>query len=167
VRIAVLHPSAAESKSPFVAHDPAADPARHDPENEYTNFEIRKSTAVAQVIALAREEYDVALNLCDGAWAEDRAGVEVGEALERVGLAFTGAAARLYEPSRTAMKIAAHSVGVAIPAYAESVEDALEDLRFPVIVKHPNSYSSVGLTAASRVDDEAGLRREFEKMASS
>ena len=35
--------------------------------------------------------FDVFINLCDGAWDEDRAGIEVAQTLERLGLVFTGA----------------------------------------------------------------------------
>lgn len=34
-------------------------------------------------LAAVRPPYDVYLNLCDGAWDEDRAGRDVVEALER------------------------------------------------------------------------------------
>src|SRR5262249_37916137 len=44
------------------------------------------------------------------------------------------------------------------------VESALTELRFPMIVKHPNSYSSIGLTPDSRVTDPIGLRREAARM---
>src|SRR6185295_11708362 len=58
------------------------------------------------------------------------------------------------------------------PAYvvARDVVDAervLAELRFPMIVKHPNSYSSIGLTRDSRVTEAEALRREVARMIES
>ncbi len=170
LKIAILHPSYEESESPFKELDPVCDPARYMPEAHCTNFEINKRTAVRQVAEIARQGFDVAFNLCDGAWEEDRPGIEVVQALERLNMAFTGAGSLFYEPTRQAMKMACESVGVKFPAcaVARSEADAAQvaaSLRFPMIVKHPNSYASVGLTKDSRVTDEAGLRREIARMA--
>jgi D-alanine-D-alanine ligase len=37
-------------------------------------------------------------------------------------------------------------------------------LRFPLIVKHPNSYNSIGLTPASRVETLTGLGEQIDRM---
>jgi hypothetical protein len=51
---------------------------------EWQDVRIGKATAVVQIRELvARNAADVYLNLCDGAWDEDRAGIEVVQALER------------------------------------------------------------------------------------
>lgn len=172
MKIAILHPSYDGSNSPFKDFDPECDPSRYAPEHDYTHFRLTKPTAVRQVIELAKLGFDVAINLCDGAWDEDRPGLEVAQTLERLNVAYTGAGPAFYEPSREAMKMACHSVGVRFPAYVnarcrEDAERALVQLRFPMIVKHPNSYSSVGLTRDSRVTDGAALRREVARMVES
>src|SRR5215211_318068 len=117
MRIAVLHPSREGSTSSFVAFDPECDPTRYLRGPEYTHVRIAKATAVRQVVQVARAGFDVVVNLCDGAWDEDRPGVEVIHALERLNVAFTGAGSSFYDPSRTAMKMAAHAAGVRVPAY--------------------------------------------------
>lgn len=169
MKIAVLHPAADASTSPFAAFDPQCDPSPYLPEHRFTHVLITKATAVRQVIDIARQGFDVMINLCDGAWEEDRPGIEVVDALERLNVAFTGAGSGFYEPSRVAMKMAAHSSGVAVPAFVEArsaadAERALDELRFPMIVKHPNSYSSIGLTRLSRVVDAHGLRQAVKAM---
>ena len=63
--------------------------------------------------------------------------------------------------------MACHSVGVKFPAYVmarspRDVDKAFARLRFPLLVKHPQGYSSVGLSPASRVTDEPSLRRQAE-----
>ena len=168
MKIAILHPSSADSLTPFKDLDPPRVPDHYVPEHEYVDFQIRKASAVRQVSNIARMGFDAAINLCDGAWDEDRPGIEVTQALERAGMAFTGAGSSFYDPSREAMKMACHSVGVKFPAYvlARHVDDAgaAGRLRFPLIVKHPQSYSSIGLTRHSRVMNAHELFRETARM---
>jgi D-alanine-D-alanine ligase-like ATP-grasp enzyme len=168
MKIAVLHPSYEGSDSPFVDMDPPCDPSPYLAGHTVEHFQIHKARSVREVTEVARAGFDVVVNLCDGAWEEDRAGIEVVQALERLGVAFTGAGPAFYEPSREAMKMAAHAAGVPFPAYVmardESGADrALAELRFPMIVKHPVGYSSVGLTPDSRVTDAGALRRQTRK----
>lgn len=124
---------------------------------------IAKATAVREVRDLVkRGGFDVFINLCDGAWDEDRAGIEVVQTLERLGAAFTGADTRFYEPSREAMKLVCHQFGVATPNFMfapdlATAALAADELRFPMIVKHPNSYGSVGMTRDARVGDRDQL----------
>jgi D-alanine-D-alanine ligase-like ATP-grasp enzyme len=172
MRIAILHPSYADSTAPFKDLDPSCVPDRYLPGHEYLSFQIRKTTAIRQVVDIARTKVDVVINLCDGAWDEDRAGIEVVQALERLGVAFTGAGSSFYDPSREAMKMACHSAGVKFPAYVIAHDDheagrALERLCMPLIVKHPRSYSSIGMTRDSLVSSAEALRREAARMIES
>ncbi len=171
-RIAILHPSYEGSDAPFKDHDVACNPGPHLRGVPYDDFSIHKATAMRELQTIARAGYDAVINLCDGAWDDDRAGIEVVTALERLNVAFTGGGSTFYDPSREAMKMACHAAGVGFPAYIitrgkqhldHDVARALKNLRFPMIVKHPNSYSSVGMTAHSRVTDAIGLRREVAR----
>jgi D-alanine-D-alanine ligase-like ATP-grasp enzyme len=169
MKIALLHPSAAGSAAPFASMDPECDPSRYAPEHQWTHIHLEKKTAAAQLIDAARAPFDLFFNLCDGAWDEDRAGIEVVRTLERLGVAFTGAGSLFYDPSRTAMKMAAHSVGINVPPFIVAtgeggVRRAIETLRYPMIVKHPNSYSSIGMTRACRVTNADELAREATTM---
>ena len=168
MNIAILHPSFEGSAAPFKGLDPVGDPSRYLPGPIYTHVNVAKATAVRQVSEIARLSVDVAINLCDGAWDEDRPGIEVVQTLERLNIAFTGAGSTFYEPSREAMKMACHSAGGRFPPYVlarrlEDAERALARLRFPMIVKHRNSYSSIGLTRDCRVTDAEALRREVSR----
>jgi D-alanine-D-alanine ligase len=168
MRVCVLHPSYEQSSSAFKGYDPTSDPARFLPEHEWHHAHLDKATAVREVQRLARQGFDVFVNLCDGAWDEDRAGIEVVQTLERLGQAFTGPASDFYDPSRHSMKLAASYAGVTVPPFAfvddpKRLGGALE-LRFPLIVKHPASYSSIGLTPASRVTNVAELEAQVERM---
>ena len=169
MKIAILHPSYEGSTSPLKSVDPECDPSPYLPEMSCSHFQITKPLAVRQITEIARQGFDVCINLCDGSWDEDRAGIEVVQALERLNVAFTGAGAAFFDPSRESMKLAASSAGVSIPAYVMArtdtdVDRALSRLRFPMIVKHPQGYSSIAMTKNSRVTDAEGLRREAARI---
>lgn len=169
MKICILYDSYAQSNSPLKEVDLPCDPAPFLAGHDYTRVVIHKATAVKQIIELSRQGFDLFLNLCDGAWDEDRPGVEVAQALERLGLAFTGADSAFFEPSREKMKLVCHYWGIGTPAYvmahsAVDVEVAAANLCCPLIVKHPSSYSSIGLTRQSRVTDARELRAQAQVM---
>jgi len=169
VKICILDPSYENSDSPMKEYDPLSDVIRHLDGHDCETVFIDKAKAVRQIIDLSRRDFDVFINLCDGAWDEDRAGIEVVQALERLRLPFTGATSNFYEPSREMMKKVCHFWGIKAPAFVSAtdstdIELASKSLRFPLITKHPNSYSSVGLTKESRVETSAALHVQAEKM---
>lgn len=170
MRLCTLTSSYRNSTSPFAKYDSRLDPSRWLPEHQWTAVEIEKATAVRQVQALCRQDLDVIVNLCDGSRDEDRAGVEVIETLERMGVAFTGSDSHFYEPSREVMKRTCHYLDIGTPRYAfiRSQEQALalaQTLRFPMIVKHPSSYGSIGMYRDARVTCAAELADRVERMS--
>lgn len=153
----------------FPKNDWPCDPRPFLPEAKWKAVELWKEYAVAQVIEESRRKYDVFFNLCDGAWDEGRVGVEVVQTLEWLDLPFTGADSAFYEPSREAMKRVCAAWGIDTPAYiiardAADLGRALDLLRFPMFVKHHNSYASNGITRDSKVDNPAELRVQAKKM---
>jgi D-alanine-D-alanine ligase len=168
MRIAVLHP-AMRPDDPFAAVDAPAEVASLMPEHTFIDVVVHKATVGRQLLELRRQHIDVVVNLCDGAWDEDRPGVEVIHGLERLGLPYTGADARCYDPSRLTMKLACEAAGVPFPAfaYADGPHDApaiAARLRPPYIVKHPQGYGSLDLLAASKVDDLPGLTEQIARI---
>jgi D-alanine-D-alanine ligase-like ATP-grasp enzyme len=128
---------------------------------EWSEFQLEKETSAASLVRIAQDGYDLFFNFCDGSWDSDAPGIEVVQTLERLDVPFTGADSRFYDPSREAMKRVCAAWGIESPAYvlaagAADVERAADTLRFPLIVKHPASYSSIGLTRESRVTDGVG-----------
>jgi len=169
MKLCILDDSYEQSNSVLKEFDLPSDPRRYLDEHECELHFLHKATAVQQVIGLAKHNFDLFINLCDGAWDEDRPGIEVVQALERLGLPFTGATAAFYEPSRAKMKKVCHYWGIPTPAHLfaynwRDLETAVQLLRYPMIVKHPNSYSSIGLTHASRVLTEADLVEQAHLM---
>ena len=98
--------------------DSACDPSPWLQDHALERHLVHKSSAVRQVRDLVkRGNFDVFINLCDGAWDEDRAGIEVVQTLERLGAAFTGANSAFFEPTRAAMKLVCHQFGIATPNF--------------------------------------------------
>ena len=97
----------------------------------------------------ARNEFDVYLNLCEGYERDDDSdweyqGIDVVNALEELNLPYTGAPPRFFDPSREEMQAAAdaHGVSFAKGYRVTSVEEAqrlVQNLRYPIMVKHPKS----------------------------
>jgi len=163
VKVCVLDDSYEQSGTVFKQFDFLPDPIRYLEGHQCERHFLHKATAIQQVLDLSKRGFDVFLNLCDGAWEEDRPGVEVIQALERLHLPFTGATSSFFEPTREAMKRICHYSDIGTPAHvfasgASGIEIAAETLRFPMLVKHPNGYASVGITKASRVETPEDLR---------
>lgn len=171
LRIAILIPSYENSSSPFRGHDPVCDPSRHLVGcHSWERIAIDKKTAVAQIRDLSRLNFDLFFNLCDGAFDEDRPGPEVVLALEKYNCAFTGATSSFYEPTREIMKKVCRYWGINTPEFVfandeAGVKRALETLRFPMIVKHENSYGSIGMGKSARVTTAEELLKEVLQMS--
>jgi D-alanine-D-alanine ligase len=157
---------------PFPSDDWPCDPRPFLPEAQWEVETLSKRTSVEAVTRLVQGgEFDLFFNLCDGAADQDIPGIEVVETLEKLGVPFTGATSNYYEPSREEMKEACRREGIATPAAVlardeADVERAAETLRFPLFVKHHNSYASVDLSRNSRVQSRAGLRQQAHKIIS-
>lgn len=142
-----------------------ADPRPYLPDAEWDLLVLEKETGVRQVMTAALKDYDLFFNLCDGAWDEETPGIEIVITLERLGVPFTGADSVFYEPTRETMKRVCRAWDIETPAYAfvrtvEDVDQAARDLEFPLFVKHPSSYASIGLTRDSRVETVEALHEQ-------
>ncbi|KAK7197707.1 ATP-grasp domain/D-ala D-ala ligase C-terminus/SET domain containing protein [Novymonas esmeraldas] len=120
---------------------------------------IKKATAYRQIRLLVTSgKFDVFYNQCDGAKDEDRAGLEVVEALEEFKVPHTGAIAKYYEMSKPDMKLVAHYYNITTANYAvlepgDDVACLCASLQFPCIIKHISGYSSVGMDKSCKVYD--------------
>ncbi len=102
----------------------------------FEEVSIHKSSAGAQIRDLvASRSFDAYVNLCDGAWDEDRpgdrnnrpqkasrltsvTGIDVVRLLEQLDVPFTGATSHFYEPTREHMKMVCRYWGLKTPEYA-------------------------------------------------
>ncbi len=94
-------------------------------------------------------------------------GIALVNALEKYNAAFTGADSKFFDPTRDEMKNAARRVSVPTPnwTFVNRVEDAekvAKRLKFPMLVKPPHGYASVGIRRNSRVENIDQLREQLK-----
>jgi D-alanine-D-alanine ligase len=145
------------------------DPTPFLKDHDFDVVGLTKDVAVGKLTELSRNGFDLFFNLLAGAWDEESPGIEVVQTLERLNVPFTGATSEFYEPSREAMKQVCAAWDIGYPPFVlartgEDIERALDTLRFPLIVKHPSSYSSIDLTRNSRVQTPFGLRLQARRI---
>ncbi len=136
---------------------------------QWEMHDLHRPHVYEELKALAGRGFDVFLNMCDGAADENRPGMDVVLALEALNLPFTGAASHYYEPTREQMKVVCRQYGIQAPPgitlkNGNNLGAKVKRLRYPLIVKHPNSYGSVGLIKESRVTCLDELRVQAERM---
>ena len=145
------------------------DPSYYLQGYEWELHDLHRPHVMEELTALAQRGFDIYLNMCDGAADEDRPGLDVVLALEALNLPFTGAASHYYEPTREQMKSVCRMHGVRAPQGAaikntKNLKSKVKRMHFPMIVKHPNSYGSVGLLKESRVTCYEELQTQVGRM---
>src|SRR5688572_20959114 len=114
-----------------------------------------------------RTQYDVYLNIFEGS-DDNSSGADLVRALEVLNLPFTGANSKFYEPTREEMQAVAEANGIKFAKgfRAQTDDDLIQakNLTYPLIVKHPNSYASVGLTPDSKVNSFDELETQFKRV---
>lgn len=120
-----------------------------------------------QIRDLMNEGVDTFVNLCDGTADDPLSGIGLVCAMEKLGAAFTGADSKFFDPTRDEMKNAARRVSVPTPNWmfvnkAEDAEKVAKRLRFPMLVKPPQGYASVGIRRNSRVENMDQLKVQME-----
>ncbi|MCL4272855.1 MAG: ATP-grasp domain-containing protein [Anaerolineales bacterium] len=128
---------------------------------------VQPTNVEKQIKDLIDEGVDVFINLCDGTPDDPLSGIALVHALERYNAAFTGADSKFFDPTRDEMKNAARRVSVPTPnwMFVSRVEDAekvAKRLKFPMLVKPPHGYASVGIRRNSRVETIEQLREQIE-----
>jgi len=113
--------------------------------------------------------YDIFFNLCDCPLEGLSPGIDVVQTLEEFNLAFTGADSHCYDPTREEMQTVAfsHQIGFAKGTRVYAGEDVLlkaNDLQYPIMVKHPKSYGSTGMTKDSRADALEHVHTQVERI---
>jgi len=142
---------------------------------EWEMFTMRAPVLENLQSIASQEKFDIYLNICEG--YEDEGdddeyaytGVEVIRALEKLNLPYTGANERFFDPTREEMQAVAdaNGIGFAKGYRVKSVEEAerlVKNLRYPIMVKHPQSYGSTGMFRESRVDSPEQLRVQVERV---
>jgi len=144
-----------------------------DPSQYLRDYEWGMATVQPPVLEFVRDisrqkAYDVYLNLFEGFDDDESSALGMVKALESLNLPFTGAGSKFYNPTREEMQGVAerNHIDFARGFRAVAVNDlsAANSLHFPLIVKHPNSFASTGLTPDSRVDSFDELILQFKRI---
>jgi len=159
------------SSIPDDPNDTPYDPSPHMNGLKWKHHPMHPKGVEKQIRDLINEGVDVFFNLCDGTPDDALSGVGLVQIMEKLGAAFTGADSKFFDPSRQEMKSYAKKVNVPTPSWVmvdrvEDVERVAKRLRFPVLVKPPHGYASVGITRDSRCENVEQLKvqvgREIE-----
>lgn len=130
---------------------------------------IKKETINQQIEELiSSKKYDIFINMCDS-YEEDRAGIEVCELLEKYNVSYTGPIPKYFEIKREIQKKIIISQNINTPNFQfiyktnneEEIKNELykihQKLKYPMIIKHYNSYDSIGITKLSKVYNQQQL----------
>ena len=149
-------------------NDPPYDPSPYMNGFKWKHYLMDPKNIEEQIASLLDEGIDVFVNLCDGTPDDPLSGLEMVQAMERTGVAFTGADSLFFDPTREEMKAAARRAGVPAPkaGFVKKIEDlerATRRLRYPILVKPLHGYSSMGIYRESRVETMEQLREQTER----
>lgn len=160
------------SSIPDDPNDVPYDPSAHMTGLKWKHHPMHPKGVEKQLRDLTNEGVDVFINLVDGTADDPLSGIGLVQMMEKMGLAFTGADSKFFDPSRQEMKAYAKKANVPTPGWVmvdrvEDVERVAKRLRFPVLVKPPHGYASVGITRDSRCENVEQLKvqvgREIEQ----
>ena len=162
MKVCVLLPDYSKSAVDYQHYDPPRDLSGLLPGHTVHHVALNKLTTYRQLKQLARDGYDIFVNLCEGYLDWDTPSVDVIHALEQLNLPYTGPPPALYDPSKVCMKYVAYTVGVRTPAYglvrnADDARTLAERLVFPLFVKPSHAGDSLGIDDASLVHDQQAL----------
>ena len=144
-------------------NDKAYDPSPHMNGFKWKHHPMHPKGVEKQIRELMNEGVDVFVNLVDGTPDDPLSGIGLVTIMEKLGVAFTGADSTFFDPSRQEMKAYAKKANVPAPNWVmvdrvEDVERVSKRLRFPVLVKPPHGYASVGITRDSRCENVDQLK---------
>ena len=145
------------SSVPDDPNDPPYDPSPYMNGLKWKHHSLDPVEVEKQIQDLINEGVDVFVNLCDGTPDDALSGIGLVQLMEDLGLAFTGAGSKFFDPSRQEMKVYAKKASVPSPDWimvdrVEDMERVAKKLKFPVLVKPPHGYASIGITRDSRCE---------------
>ena len=163
MRVCVLYeedPEEPFSPAEFLAHYPC----------EWEIVLLRRPVRDKLIEVAKQERFDVYFNLCDAPIVEDYAGIDVVETLEELNLPFTGSDSTFYDPTREEMQAAAEADGIGFAkgyriSRPEELDSLASNLSYPLMVKHPQSFGSTGMTRDSKVANPHQLYEQFTRIA--
>jgi len=155
------------SSIPDDPNDKPYDPSPHMNGFKWKHHRVDPVNVEEQIRDLVNEGVDVFINLCDGTPDDALSGIGLVQLMEKMGIAFTGADSKFFDPSRQEMKSHAKKSNVPTPNWVmvdrvQDVARVAKRLRYPILVKPPHGYASVGITRKSRCENLEQLKEQVE-----
>lgn len=165
MKICVLQPDYSTSDVDYKNYDPARDLSHLMPEATFDHILLNKLTTYKQLRTLAKNKYDIFVNLCEGYLHWSVPSIDVVYFLEQLNLPFTGPTSLLYDPPKELMKYVAYVEGIKTPAFAliealNTLATESKHLKYPLFVKPHQAGDSLGIDQASLVRTEEELRHK-------
>ncbi len=162
MKICVLLPDYSTSAVDYQHYDPPRDLSALLPQHTVHHVALNKLTTYKQLKQLARDGYDIFVNLCEGYLDWDVPSIDVIQALDLLNLPYTGPPAHLYDPPKALMKYVAYTADVQTPAHGlvrtvHDAHDVADRLSFPLFVKPSHAGDSLGIDEQSLVHDADAL----------
>jgi D-alanine-D-alanine ligase-like ATP-grasp enzyme len=162
MKVCVLQPDYSPSGVDYQYYDPERNIAPLIPEHEVHNVKLNKLTTFRQLKELAKQGFDIFVNLCEGYPEWEVPGIDVCFCLESLNLPYTGPTTKLYDVPKELMKYVAYCEGVTTPGFAlinemKDLGDALRNLKFPMFVKPAHAGDSLGVDEKSLVHTKEEL----------
>ncbi len=165
MKICVLQPDYSTTGVDYKNYDPPRDLSVLIPGTEVHNVFLNKLTTYKQLKDLAKQDYDVFVNLCEGYLEWEVPSIDVIYTLEILDLPFTGPTTKLYDPPKELMKYLAYCEGIKTPGYViinelNDVEETVKHLTFPLFVKPAKAGDSLGVDEHSLVHNKIELQQK-------
>jgi len=148
--------------SPPDPDDIPYDPSAYFNNHRWEHIKPHPQHYRTELASLAAKGFDAIINLCDGTPDDELSGIGLVQVLEEFGLPFTGANSTFFDPTRQEMKEAARRAGIPVPGclFVDSLSDLERldhQLHYPLLVKPPHGYASIGISRESRVTQSPAL----------
>jgi D-alanine-D-alanine ligase-like ATP-grasp enzyme len=172
MKICVLQPDYSTTNVDYKNYDPKRNLANLLPEDKVDHVFLNKLTTYRQLSCLAKEGYDVFVNLCEGYLEWEVPSIDVIHTLDSLNLPYTGPNVVLYDPPKPLMKYVAYCAGVNTPACVEirsldDISEALQKLRFPMFIKPSKAGDSLGIDEQSLVKTAGQLKTKVSALLES
>jgi len=169
LNICVLLPDYSTSSVDYQHYDPPRDISALLPNCRFTHIFLNKLTVYRQLKDLAKQEFHIFVNLCEGYLDWEVPSIDVPYYLQLLNLPYTGPDTLLYDPEKVVMKYVAFTRGIKTPAFAlikdeDNLERQIEKLRFPLFVKPAKAGDSLGIDEHSLVHNIQDLKIQVNQL---
>lgn len=169
LNICVLLPDYSTSAVDYQNYDPPRNLSGLLPECNFTHVFLNKLTVYRQLKDLAKQNFHIFVNLCEGYLDWEVPSIDVPFYLELLNLPYTGPDTLLYDPEKVIMKYVAFTRGINTPAYiqlknGDQINKQIEKLRFPLFVKPAKAGDSLGIDDHSLVHTIPDLQIQINSL---